>query len=243
MKGKKPRPVGDILNKNILIIGAGSGVGECLLNRLYKDNNIACITRTASKIQLDSTNKSSFIVYESDLGSSDVLNKVKESIEFLKKIDILIIIAGESMIGEFVDYSMDDIIKVVNTNIVGTTLLIQNVIKNMIDNNGGRIVCMSSESSVRNHPFNSIYSSSKAFLDKLVKDLSVELGGANVKINSVAPGIIDTPFLDKIISYNDSIIDFIKSSSKVTASSVADAFIEVLTSDTIENGEVLEIIN
>ena len=233
----------DILNKNILIIGAGSGVGQCLVDRLHKNNNVACITRTASKVKIEQSNKLKFGLYESDLGSFDILNKVKESVEFLKTVDILIIVAGESMIGEFVDYSLDDILKLINTNIVGTTLVIQSVIKEMIKNNGGRIVCMSSESSIRNHPFNSIYSSSKAFLDKLVKDLSVELGGANVKINSVAPGIIDTPFLDKIISYNDSIIDFIKSSSKVTASSVADAFIEVLTSDTIENGEVLELIN
>lgn len=114
-----------------------------------------------------------------------------------KNIDILINNAGISEYKLFTDETDDDWNTIINTNLYSAFAMSQEVIPNMVHNKKGCIINMSSAWGVVGGSLEAIYSVSKAGLDGLTKALAKELGPSNIRVNSIAPGMINTNMNDR----------------------------------------------
>ena len=79
-----------------------------------------------------------------------------------------------------------------NVNLKSALFTIQEVLPNMIHRKGGLIINISSVWGLVGASCEAVYSASKAGLDAITKSLAKELGSSNIRVNSIAPGIIDT---------------------------------------------------
>ena len=113
------------------------------------------------------------------------------------KVDILINNAGISEYKLFTDETDEDWNKIINTNLYSAFAMSQEVIPNMVHNKSGCIINMSSAWGVVGGSLEVIYSVSKAGLDGLTKALAKELGPSNIRVNSIAPGMIYTKMNEK----------------------------------------------
>ena len=128
-------------------------------------------------------------------------------LEKYNKIDILINNAGISQIKEFTQITDEDWNNMINVNLNSVFYMIQEVIPNMIHNKKGCIINMSSIWGQIGASCESHYSVSKAGIDAMTKSLAKELGPSNIRVNSIAPGIIDTE-MNKHLSLEE--LEYIK---------------------------------
>ena len=136
--------------------------------------------------------------YNIEIFKADVSKReeVKELIEFtlnkFKNIDVLINNAGISQMKLFTDVTEEDWDNIMNINLKSAYFTIQEVLPNMINRKQGLIINISSVWGLVGASCETAYSVSKAGLDALTKSLAKELGPSNIRVNSIAPGIIDT---------------------------------------------------
>lgn len=197
----------DLNGKNILITGATSGIGfemakefnkmNVFLNLLGRDKEKLNILR--NKLE----KKSNINLINGDLNND--LKKIVSQIE--KKLDGIVFSAG------IVDYkplkflNEDDFLNLFKTNYFSSIFLLKNLVKLKKVNNESSIVFISSLSSSIGVPGTLAYSASKASIDSSVKVLASELSKNKIRVNSIAPGIIQTPLLGNDIFNEEKYID------------------------------------
>lgn len=132
-------------------------------------------------------------IFKADVSKMEECKKLVDyTLEKYKKIDVLINNAGISQIKEFTQITEQDWNNIINTNLNSVFYMSQEVCKNMIHNKKGCIINISSIWGITGASCEVAYSTSKAGVNGLTKALAKELGPSNIRINSIAPGIIDT---------------------------------------------------
>jgi len=91
------------------------------------------------------------------------------------------------------DYTAADFDRVLRLNLAGGFHVLQSAGRHMQAHRGGSIILCSSMRAVTVEPGQSIYATTKAGLIQMVRGLAVELGPANVRVNCIAPGVVETP--------------------------------------------------
>lgn len=187
------------MNKVVIITGASKGIGSEITKKLAKEGNIILGTYNKSQNRISELRdilKEEGI--EIDIFKADVSKKedVKKLIEYTldkyKKIDVLINNAGISQVKEFTQITQEDWENMINTNLNSIFYTIQEVCKSMIQNKKGCIINISSIWGLTGASCEVHYSVSKAGVDAMTKSLAKELGPSNIRVNSIAPGIIET---------------------------------------------------
>ena len=187
------------MEKIAIITGSARGIGREISKRLAKNGIKVIVNYNNSEkeaIELKKNLKLQNI--DIDIFKADV-SKRKEGHELVQyvlnkygKIDILINNAGISEYKMFTDETDKDWNKVINTNLYSAFMMSQEVVPNMIHNKNGCIINISSVWGLVGGSLEVLYSISKAGMDGLTKGLAKELGPSNIRVNSIAPGIIDT---------------------------------------------------
>ena len=113
-------------------------------------------------------------------------------IEKYGKIDVLINNAGIYNFNFIQDIEEEEWDEIINTNLKSVFLCSKEVIKNMIQNNNGCIINISSVDGLIGQACEVHYCASKAGIDGMTKALAKELGANNIRVNSIAPGAIKT---------------------------------------------------
>ncbi len=182
-----------------IVTGASRGIGREIAKSLAKQNIkvIANYNNSEEKaIELKKELEAEGIVIDivkADVSKrEEIKNLVKYAIENYEKIDILINNAGISEYKLFTDETDEDWNKVINTNLYSAFAVSQEVIPNMIKNKNGCIINISSVWGMVGASMEVLYSVSKAGIDGLTKALAKELGPSNIRVNAIAPGIVDT---------------------------------------------------
>lgn len=190
-------------NKNILITGASSGIGLELARRLSLEScNLALLARREEVLEQELRNFKKF--YEEIITiKCDVtkINEVKNAIEEIKskfgKIDVAILNSGISIPQNIINFKSSYAKNVFDVNVFGLFNFAEVLIPEMIANQNGVIVGISSLADGRGFPQNGPYCASKAAASIYLESLRVELKKYNIKVITVKPGFVRTPMTDK----------------------------------------------
>ena len=196
-------------NKIVLISGASRGIGRQTAIYLAKNGytviaNYNKSENEALSLQNELKKENIFIdIFKADISNSVEINKmVNYVLNKYKKIDILINNAGISQTKLFTDITDEDWNLMINTNLYSCFKLSQSCIPNMIHNKTGCIINLSSMWGLVGSSCESLYSITKAGIDAMTKSLAKELGPSGIRVNSIAPGFINTD-MNKIYSKED----------------------------------------
>jgi len=187
------------MSKVIIITGASRGIGKETAKLLAKDGNKVIANYNKSEQQaheLQEELKKENIkidIFKADVSKREECKKIVEyAINKYKKIDVLINNAGISMWGPFTDITDEQIEKIIKVNLYSAIAMTQEAIKYMIREKNGCIINMSSIWGIVGASCEVAYSITKAGIDGLTKALAKELGPSNIRVNSIAPGTIET---------------------------------------------------
>lgn len=185
--------------KHILITGGSRGIGKNLVEMLAEEGNQIVFSYYHSKKQaIEIEQKLQEKGFEVFAFQADVSkrNEVEKLVQFakekLKTIDVLINNAGIAQTKLFTDITEEDWNQMIATNLTSVFYMTQEVVPCMIQKKKGCIVNISSIWGIVGASCEVHYSAAKAGVDGMTKALAKELGPSNIRVNAIAPGIIDT---------------------------------------------------
>ena len=187
------------MNKTAIVTGGSKGIGAAVVKFLAQEGynvvlNYNKSEEIAKKMKEEFTKKGYNVeIFKADVSKREEVKKLVEfSLNKYKKIDILVNNAGISQTKLFTDITDEDWNNMMATNLNSVFYTTQEVVKNMIHNKQGCIINISSIWGLVGSSCEVHYSVAKAGVDAMTKSLAKELGPSNIRINSIAPGIIDT---------------------------------------------------
>lgn len=187
------------MEKIVLVTGASRGIGRNIAYNLALDGykviaNYNNSEKEAKDLQEELKNKNIKIdIFKADVSrKQEVENLVDFVIEKYNKIDVLINNAGIAEEKLFIDITEEDFDKMMKVNLYSVFYTTQEVVKNMLKVHNGIIINISSIYGLTGGSCEVHYSMAKAGIDGMTKALAKELGPSNIRINSIAPGAIDT---------------------------------------------------
>lgn len=185
--------------KTIIVTGGSRGIGKCMVENFAKDGYNVILNYNKSEKQAKQIKQNlaeeglEIEIFKADISKRD---EVKKLIEFTlnkyQNIDVLINNAGIARLHLFTDVTEEEWDEIMNTNLKSAFFTTQEVLLNMIHNKKGCIINISSIWGLVGASCEAVYSASKAGLDGLTKALAKELGPSGIRVNGIAPGIIDT---------------------------------------------------
>ncbi|OTW70694.1 3-oxoacyl-ACP reductase [Bacillus thuringiensis serovar roskildiensis] len=186
-----------------MISGANSGIGNASMEYfLEKSFNVIALDINTTKLINKIT--PSLKVIQLDLSNSDAINSLFVQLDEEKICpDILINAAGIREIKPVLELSDDLFKKVIDVNLVAPFTLSRELAKRWYrSNNKGCIVNIASVSGVMAEPERAAYVASKHALIGLTKQLAMEFGKQNIRVNSISPGVIRTELTEDYFSNN-----------------------------------------
>lgn len=187
-----------LTGKIAIVTGASRGIGRAIAIALAKEGASIIINyskdeegATETETQIKNIGGMALKIKKDISSYKETSELVLETINAFGKIDILINNAGVSKIGLFMDGSKDDIDKIINTNLLGMLYLTKNAIPYMI-NRVTSIVNISSIWGEVGASCEVLYSTSKGAINLFTKSLAKEMAPSKVRVNGIAPGVIDT---------------------------------------------------
>lgn len=197
------------MKKTIIVTGGSRGIGAAIVNLLAKEGHNVILNynkseEIAKKIQEESTNKGYHVeIFKADVSKREEVKKLVDfTIQKFKKIDVLINNAGISQTKLFTDITEEDWNTMLNIDLNSVFHMTQEVVPYMIHEKEGCIINISSIWGMVGSSCEVHYSTAKAGVNAMTKSLAKELGPSNIRVNSIAPGIIDTD-MNKYLSQEE----------------------------------------
>ena len=192
--------LGVIVMKNCVVVTGGSrGIGAAISSLFAtKEFNVVINYNNSEKDAkklCDTLLEQGFsaIPFKADISNPiEAERLVKFAVEKFGNIDVLINNAGISQQKLLTDITDDDWDKMISTNLSGAFYCSRAAAKYMINKKNGSIINISSMWGISGASCEVHYSAAKAGLIVLTKALAKELGPSNIRVNCVAPGLIDT---------------------------------------------------
>lgn len=181
----------DFGGKRVLVTGAGKGIGRNIVRSLKESNaQVIALSRTVADLE------SLAAEVECETIAVDLVDvaATQTAVEALGPIDLLVNNAGVAILEPFLETSVEAFDKTMAVNVRAVLVVSQIVARGMIERgNGGAIVNVSSQSSMRAVQDHTTYCTSKGALDQLTRMMALELGPHNIRVNSVNPTVVLTP--------------------------------------------------
>ena len=190
----------DLTGRTALVVGAGSGIGEASANGLAAfgarvvcaDLDAGAAERTAEAIRSEGGQADAIELDVRDAGSC------QRALDSVGAPQALVITPAINVRRRAFDLTDDDVRRVIELNLVGTFRLMRDFGRAMAGNGGGSIVVFSSIRAQVVEPGQSVYAATKAGALQLARTLASELGPQGVRVNAVAPGVVETPLTAQI---------------------------------------------
>ena len=174
------------------VTGAAQGIGLAIAARLARDGmRVVMLDRSAERLD---RSRGELAATGLDVAAAalDVCDgaAVAAALDAEPRVDVMVTAAGIYQDGAFLDLGADDVRRMLEINVVGTFVPAQAAARRM--GPGGRIVTVSSRGALGGTRF-AHYVASKAAVIGLTRAMAMELRGAGIAVNAVAPGFTDTP--------------------------------------------------
>lgn len=200
----------DLTGKVALVTGGTSGIGLAICKAFgvagaeviaSSENGDAC-RETENSLRESGINAHAI---QCDVAERENIETLVETVKSLtSRIDILVCNAGvEGPVGAIGTSSTQDFHKLFAINLESAVWLSGLLAPAMAERNGGSIILMSSLSGLRGNKAIGSYAMTKAALAQLARNLAVEWGHGNVRANAISPGLIRTPFAEKLIANDE----------------------------------------
>lgn len=185
--------------QDAIVTGASQGIGRTLAERLAADGaNVAICSRSqervdpvAARIREDG---GTALAVECNVREPDQVEAfVEATVEAFDGVDLLVNNAGGEFVAPFEDISANGWTSIVDLNLHGTFHCTQAAGEYMRADGGGCIVNVSSVNGQHPAPHESHYGAAKAAIIRLTETLAVEWAPYGIRVNCVAPGLIQTP--------------------------------------------------
>ena len=195
--------------KTAIVTGGSQGIGAALVKAfLERDYNVVANSRNITRSGAFGASDKLALV-DGSIAEAATARKIAEvAKEKFGSIDALVNNAGIYFSKQFTDYTVDDLRSLVSVNIEGFLLISQLAIKQMLaQKSGGSIVNITS--TMVDNPIAGINASvamiTKGGLEAATRSLALEYARQGIRVNAVAPGIVDTPM------HKGDPVDFLKS--------------------------------
>ena len=197
MASRRYSTVGKLSGKTAVVTGASKGIGAGIARAFAEEGanivvNYARGKDDAEQVAADIRNsggKSNTV--QADVSQqSDVDRLVAEATKAFGNVDILVNNAGVYEFAPIEQITEDSYRRMFDLNVLGTVLSTQAAVKAM--NGSGSIINLSSVVSLTPPPAGSLYSATKGAVDVITRALAQELGPRNIRVNSLAPGLVET---------------------------------------------------
>lgn len=179
---------------SVFITGGSRGIGAACVRAFCKEGRPTAFTYAARKDKADAlATETDALALPADSADRDAVERaVQAAREACGAIDTLVCNAGIAQQKLFQDISDEEWLHMLNVNLMGAVRAVRAVLPDMLHRQKGSIVIVSSMWGERGASCESHYAASKAALIGLAKSLALELGPSGIRVNCVAPGVIDT---------------------------------------------------
>lgn len=193
----------DLTGKSAVITGSSRGIGKAIAEAITDHGGSVTISsrkpgpcqEVADAINEKHGEKRAISIPANISSKDELQNLVDGTKEAFGKIDIVVCNAASNpYFGAMSGISDEQFNKVLTNNIVANHWLIQMTAPEMRERKDGSIIVVSSVGGLRGSPVIGAYNISKAADFQLVRNLAVEFGADNVRVNAIAPGLIKTDF-------------------------------------------------
>ena len=220
----------NLKNKSILITGSSRGIGKAIAYQcaehgakvIISSRNLDICEQTTEEINTKLGNEVAYAIPANISDDNQLENLVNETRKKIGKIDVLICNAATNpFMGSMLDMPIEKFDKVMHNNIRSNQILCNLVLPEMISNEDGSIIIISSIAAIKGSPILGAYNISKAADVMIVKNIAAEFGHKNIRANSIAPGLIKTDFA-KALWENPDILKTVLSSTPMQRIGVPD---------------------
>jgi NAD(P)-dependent dehydrogenase (short-subunit alcohol dehydrogenase family) len=170
--------------KVAIVTGAASGIGKATAARFRAEGAIVI---AADRAEAEG-------VVAGDAGSEDdVRGLVERAVAEHGRLDVFFANAGISGgLASIFEQSVEDWQEILRVNLIGPWLAIKHAAPAMKEGGAGSIICTASVAGLRAGAGGPAYSASKAGVIRLVQVAATQLSGANIRVNAICPGLIET---------------------------------------------------
>lgn len=193
----------DLDGKVAVITGSSRGIGRAIAERMAQHGAKVVISsrkagpceEVAGAINAEFGDGTAIAVPANISSKDDLKRLVETATATFGKVDVLVCNAATNPhYGSILDIEDDQFRKILDNNIVANNWLAQLVAPQMVERKDGVIIIVSSVGGLKGSPVIGAYNVSKAADFQLARNLAVELGKHNIRVNCIAPGLIQTDF-------------------------------------------------
>lgn len=213
------------MKKIVILTGATGGLGREFLKQILKEDidEVWAIARNKEKLdELKKQYGEKLVPVSMDLSDFSSFIELEARLkEQMPTVEYLINNAGLAKMGNYNDFSLEEIDQTINVNCKAPVMLSKLCIPYM--KQGSRILNISSASAFQPNPYINLYAASKAFERSYSRALNVELERTGIKSIAVCPGWIDTELLQKEINGKKVKFPGMVTAKRVVAQAIKDA--------------------
>ncbi|MBA2712664.1 MAG: SDR family oxidoreductase [Rubrobacteraceae bacterium] len=194
------RSMFDLTDKTALVVGAGSGIGEASAHGLAAFGaRVVCADMDAEAAEHTATE------IGSEEGEAEALQldmtdseSIRAAVESVGVPDVLVSTPSVNVRKPVLEITDDEFDQIVELNLKGTFRLIRDFGRGMAERGSGSIIAFSSIRGQVVEPGQGIYAATKAGTVQMLRALASEVGPRGVRVNAIAPGIVETPLTAQI---------------------------------------------
>ena len=193
--------------KRAIVTGAGAGIGEAIAIRLSSEGArvaLADLDEQAAKGVADEIEGKTLVHRTNVTRAAEVESLVQRVVEEWGGLDVMVNNAGIGVAATAPDTSEEDLDRQMSVNLKGTFFGIKYAVPAMRDSGGGSIINMSSVAALVGVPDRAAYCAAKGAILALTRASAIDHVGEGIRVNCIAPGTVDTPWIGRITAgYDD----------------------------------------
>jgi meso-butanediol dehydrogenase / (S,S)-butanediol dehydrogenase / diacetyl reductase len=193
--------------KRAVVTGAGAGIGRSIALRLASEGArvaLADVDEEAARKVASEIDGETLVRRTDVTRAEEVEALVASAVEAWGGLDVMVNNAGVGVAATVVDTTEQDYERVMDVCVRGTLLGMKYAIPAIRDAGGGSVINMSSVAALVGITDRAVYSAAKGAILSMTRAAAIDHVGEGVRVNCIAPGTVDTPWIDRITSgYDD----------------------------------------
>jgi len=183
----------------VAVIGAGSGIGEAVARGAAEQGAYVFCLDVAAPAASATAERIRQADRRADAGAVDVTDgeTLNATLSYVAdaggRLDAVVCTPGVNVRKKLLDYTEDEFDRVVRVNLKGSFNVLRSAGRLMMARGAGSIVIFSSIRSLVVEPGQGVYAATKSGIVQLVRTAATEFGPSGVRVNAVAPGVVETP--------------------------------------------------